>query len=106
MNWQMENITRTFSPFSVWTGDGFARDVLCAGLPNLHERCATIRFWSRLPRCAILDSSHWRWIPMFHLKIGRSLAQFTTRGRRWCRDGIGGLPLPDRTSPRRVEATV
>ena len=63
---------------SVETGDGFARDARCAGLPNVHERCATIRFWSRLPRCAILDAYHWRCMPRFHRKIGRSLAQFTS----------------------------
>jgi hypothetical protein len=51
MNWQIESITRTdLACFFVWTGNGFARDALCADHPNLQKRCATIRFWSGVPR--------------------------------------------------------
>jgi hypothetical protein len=44
MKWQIESITRTdLARFFVWTGGGFVRDALCADLPNLQKRCATIR---------------------------------------------------------------
>ncbi len=46
MNWQIGSIMRTdLARFFVWTGDGFARDALCADHPNLQKRCTIIRFW-------------------------------------------------------------